>query len=182
MTEVQTAWVAGIIEGEGCISISWHGAWKRVLVSVNMTDFDVIDRLKAWSGYGSIGVNKPIQNRKQSWTWTVAKEIDVQALLNEVFPFLGKRRQAKAYDALETLKEKAAHGGLGRGRHHRAKTSCRNGHLLDEANCYVSKRGTRTCRTCRRESVQRWVMKDPDRAREIHREAIRRFRDKKRLT
>lgn len=35
------------------------------------------------------------------------------------------------------------------------KTHCLNGHLLSDVNVYVSPRGDRTCRACRREAARR---------------------------
>ena len=37
----------------------------------------------------------------------------------------------------------------------RAKTHCRHGHPFDEANTYVTPRGHRVCRPCRRVNAQR---------------------------
>lgn len=46
---------------------------------------------------------------------------------------------------------------VARGRNPRAsKTHCPAGHPYDEANTYVDTRGSRNCRTCRRESGLRW--------------------------
>jgi hypothetical protein len=42
MTETQIAWIAGIIEGEGCIWVGRQKNWKRTVLNVSMTDYDVI--------------------------------------------------------------------------------------------------------------------------------------------
>lgn len=39
--------------------------------------------------------------------------------------------------------------------------SCKNGHVLDEANTYVYKTGHKTCRTCHRETQRRRVHENP---------------------
>lgn len=36
---------------------------------------------------------------------------------------------------------------------------CKHGHVYDEENTYITKGGTRTCRTCRREGLRRWYAK-----------------------
>jgi len=178
MTEIQVAWIAGLVEGEGCISVgSCHG-WQRASVSVAMTDYDVILRLQQWSGVGCITAARRIAGKKQAWVWTVNKQVDLADLLSKIFPFLCSRRQAKAQSALDLLNEKMQSGGLGRGRFHRSKTQCRNGHIFSDENTYTSKRGTRCCRICRRESVKRWVTKDPEKARLAHRDGTRRFRER----
>lgn len=43
------------------------------------------------------------------------------------------------------------------GRFQRAKTHCPKGHLYDEANTYVTPKGKRMCRTCRRWPKKRVV-------------------------
>lgn len=40
-----------------------------------------------------------------------------------------------------------------------AKTACLNGHPFDAENTYVSPKGSRECRTCRREAGRRWDQK-----------------------
>jgi hypothetical protein len=40
------------------------------------------------------------------------------------------------------------------GAHERAKTHCPQGHPYDEANTYITKRGARNCRVCRREGMR----------------------------
>jgi len=72
----------------------------------------------------------------------------------------------------------------------RAKTECPNGHPYNEANTYTTKEG-RGCRTCKQtaaraaylrdremviERSRRWRLANPDRARELSREAARRRR------
>lgn len=97
------AWVAGIIEGEGSISVRSNGL---IEVHVNMTDLDVIQRLAAITGVGRVtGPAKP-PRYKAHWKpiayWQVARQDDTAALLMTIFPFLGARRRAKAAEALAT--------------------------------------------------------------------------------
>jgi hypothetical protein len=179
MNEIQTAWVAGIIEGEGCINIA-HLQGFRVSISVNMTDFDVITRLREWSQVGTISTLQPRPGRKNAWIWTVSSQIDVQRLLTTIRPFLCERRSLKAKEALAVLEDKRQHGGLGRGRYHRGKTVCPKGHPYDEVNMYIDRRGTRKCRACARAAVKRWEAQDPEHAKQVHRDAQRRFRQKSR--
>ena len=182
MTKVQSAWVAGIVEGEGCISVGHVKNWSRTSVQVNMTDFDVIARLQRWTKLGSVHMNRPLPDRKQSWTWSVNRQAEVKELLTLIFPFLCGRRQAKALLALELLEGKEENGGLGRGRQHRAKSRCRNGHAFSKENTYIDNRGCRKCRTCKREAVKKWEAQDPEGAKRLHRDATRRFRQRAKQT
>jgi len=181
MTKIQIAWIAGIIEGEGCIWVGWQRNWHRTLVHVGMTDHDVIERLQKWSGFGSISAYKKRKRRKQIWVWSVQKQEEVWKLLKAITPFLGKRRSMKANDAMALLQEKMSDGGLGRGRFHRSKTECRNGHPYDKKNTYMDSRGARKCRICKNEAVKRWKMKDPEKFKAFHREATRLCRKRQKM-
>lgn len=44
--------------------------------------------------------------------------------------------------------------GVGPTAIHAAKTHCPKGHPYDEENTYIDKRGSRVCRTCRREDMR----------------------------
>lgn len=38
----------------------------------------------------------------------------------------------------------------------KARSHCKNGHLLDDANTYVDATGVRSCRTCKREQMRKY--------------------------
>lgn len=92
MQTSQAAWVAGIIEGEGCIS--WNGKGSA-RIRVKMSDRDVIDQLQAWTGVGSIRTDAPRANRKQIYVWTVDRAEELEVLYADVAPWLMSRRAAK---------------------------------------------------------------------------------------
>jgi hypothetical protein len=75
-----------------------------------------------------------------------------------------------------------------------ARTHCKSGHPFDDSNLYVFPDGTRTCLTCKRQRAREhyeqnrqryidkaaeWYAANPERARELGREAQRRQRAKK---
>jgi hypothetical protein len=76
----------------------------------------------------------------------------------------------------------------------RDRTSCRKGHPYVEENLYIDRKGNRGCLTCKKDGARRyyerhreltirraaeWSRANPDRARELGREAQRRQRAKK---
>lgn len=92
-------WAIGVFEGEGTITTDGHGRWN---VKVEMTDVDVIYRLKrAWS-VGNITTRKR-PNRQQTWTLRLSRQEDVKWLLESILPFLSVRRTTRALEALQTL-------------------------------------------------------------------------------
>lgn len=117
MKPEQLGWVAGIIEGEGSISVTAAqkigNVYTYPLVIVGMTDEDVVRRLHEWSGIGRVtgpfcppsrGTNKP------HWCWSVNKISHVEALCAAIAPFLSERRQ----EQVRVMRQKIAERTLKR--------------------------------------------------------------------
>jgi len=108
------AWAAGLIEGEGCISMQnrklsgvrggrpgWH-------LTVQMTDEDVLRRLASVIGLGRVGgpyVNKGDGKKpyKPIWSWNISSRAHCYAVLTALWPWLGARRREKVREALLSL-------------------------------------------------------------------------------
>lgn len=140
------AWVAGIVEGEG--TIVWApkppGARRgpNVYLRVKMSDLDVIERLKSWTGIGTITTVRKEVNRKQCWSWTVSRHEDLLSLFDAIEPYLLSRRAGRVVDVRESLhqwRRDVAQRAL----------SCRKGkHLLPN--------GETRCKPCRNEYAREW--------------------------
>lgn len=105
MNEVEKAYTAGIIDGEGCLSITLHRTKRerQILhrISVNNTNKALIEWLvektKLGHLYSYSGVNGyyATGNRKPPYVWTLCAGA-VRELLPEIMPYLVlKRRQAE---------------------------------------------------------------------------------------
>lgn len=97
------AWAAGLFEGEGCIHPRKDG--RNVVLSLKMTDEDVVRRFALWAGCGTQITARPPAtpkgtSRKATWRWQTGRREDVIRLLNLMMPYLGVRRSARAEDAL----------------------------------------------------------------------------------
>ena len=103
MTDVEVAWVAGLIEGEGCIST--FGKKRRYYwnVRVGMTDLDTIRKLRGITGMGIIYTQKVTGNRKPAWRWSVNRQAEVRELLTKILPHMGARRTEKIHEALHQI-------------------------------------------------------------------------------
>jgi hypothetical protein len=133
MSEPEIAWLAGIYDGEGSLSYSKHSnAW---VLSVNMTDQDVIDHLAQVTGVGVVAPRKLYPNRKQQWQWRVNMRVQQAVLLRAMHPWLSARRRARIAE-FETWLETA-----GPGRSER-RAPCKRGHDVTDK----TKRGD--CRPC----------------------------------
>lgn len=139
--EAQLAWAAGIFEGEGCFRFTGkRGGGAHIC----MTDLDVLERFAAIVGFGSLRSDAKSRgpSRKLLHYWYVQNKRDVLLLIEMFWPWLGQRRQKRARELVERLKD--CHGIAG-------ATHCRRGHEINEENTYISIAGKRQCRVCRRE-------------------------------
>jgi len=104
----QIGYLAGILDGEGYISLkpSRGGSGMIIRVGVNMTDLDVLERCQEIAGAGVIagprirGTNKPI------WIWNINHQRDAVAVLMTVYPLVGARRKRRIEEALAAWKAK----------------------------------------------------------------------------
>lgn len=133
MKELDAAWLAGLVEGEGTLIFTNKNA---VALTVFMTDLDVLERCREVAGVGSVrgpyGDGRP--NRKPIYKWSVNKADHVREVLGAIRPFMGQRRAERIDAALERL-------GNIRGRTARL---CDRGHN----NWKPDGRGKRYCRDC----------------------------------
>lgn len=94
------AWLAGLFEGEGCITTAGKSNGLYVL-RLAMTDFDVVERAAAVVGVGRLYDAPPGKpGDKPQRLWVVSKSADVQAVLAAIWPWLGERRRQRAREAL----------------------------------------------------------------------------------
>lgn len=109
---VKRAWVAGIIEGEGCLGLHMKQPKKSepypmFKISVNMTDEDVIKKLHAYVGAGTISGPCFHKNPKFKpfWRWHVNRRDIVYLLCSLLLPHFGNRRAAKAQKIMEAINQ-----------------------------------------------------------------------------
>ncbi|AEK09399.1 HNH endonuclease [Mycobacterium phage LittleE] len=141
INEANIAWLAGLFEGEGCMSIAKNGGTR---LTIRMTDRDVIEQVFAMFPSTRIQVVEPQQdNWKTQYAWRVSDPSKVREILGLLLPWFGERRAARARELLHHLDTRP---GLG---HWAKRTQCVNGHEFSEENTYVNpNNGYRSCRTC----------------------------------
>jgi hypothetical protein len=115
-------WVAGLLEGEGSFGpyIGKSGTNKgqvRLRISCAMTDEDVIRKLHAITGFGSI--RGPIQSSpspkrllagetgeyKPIWVWESKNQEEVYEFELEIFAFMGERRKSQILNSHEARRD-----------------------------------------------------------------------------
>ena len=138
MNTLEIAWLAGIIEGEGCF-ISVLGKNPNFRIQVKMTDKDIIDRIQKITNLGSTNVEVMKNPRyKTCYHWKICIQSDVAALMMTIYPFMGERRRARIK---LLLKEWRAYPIS-------SQRPCIHGHGLEYMR--PSSKGSRECGECRR--------------------------------
>jgi hypothetical protein len=132
-------WAIGLFEGEGSIVF---GRGRSVVLSMQMTDKDMIERIRRITGRGLLSGPYQYGLHKQTWCWRVHTGTDVKGLLLRWLPVLSERRKKKALEALvrlEKLGERSVRG------------FCYKGHPWTKENTYISPKSQfRMCRACRK--------------------------------
>lgn len=142
MTEAEVAWLAGLLEGEGCFSSPPGKA--RVICA--MTDRDVIERCLEITGVGNLKFRKRYNpDRKDQWVWDVSRLRDASAIMRVVRPLMGLRRGAAIDAVLAQLVDPRP----------KARTHCKNGHEFTPETTYP-RRGYQDCRICRHNAARRY--------------------------
>lgn len=146
--DLETAWLAGLIEGEGCITF---GDKHGVAVVVQMTDEDVVRRAHDVGRVGNVTGPRLCGPHKPQWSWRVTSRDEVRDVLVAIRQWMGTRRRQRIEEALQRLAANTGPSVLWPV----TVTTCRKGHTYDAENTAVRTRlnGTtyRNCRICLRE-------------------------------
>jgi hypothetical protein len=102
MDAIETAWLAGLYEGEGCLYHRKDGGGYELVIS--MTDEDVIRKCQGVTGYGTlIHFERPEPGWKALWRWRVGRRDQIEDLLLAIRPHLGRRRGELADQFLDWM-------------------------------------------------------------------------------
>lgn len=104
MRDVELAWVAGLLEGEGSFMLKRAGGRTvRNLprVTCSMSDLDVIHKLHRVVGFGIVCTGAPHKHTGcVMHRWQSEDRDRVPQLLRELLPYMGERRSAKIREVL----------------------------------------------------------------------------------
>jgi hypothetical protein len=108
MTDIEAAWLAGLLEGEGYFQITKPRPHHptQVVIRLAMTDKDVVE--KAARLLNNIPVNEKAKTteRKTIYAISLSKRDEVEKILLQILPFMGSRRSKKINECLEVIKER----------------------------------------------------------------------------
>lgn len=102
ISEIDTSWLAGLLEGEGCFVRSGprnSNGEQTVSVKVRMTDKDVVERAGKLMKCRNIRTTDR-QNKKLIYEAGVFGNT-ARDVMKAVYPFMGERRKAKIDELLK---------------------------------------------------------------------------------
>ncbi len=118
MTDLEIAWLAGLLEGEGCFRVNDSPARKKsgrrpsLTVKLKMSDEDIVTRAADLMKAARVRAIKPSQTKanntyhnRERWSDVYELEIGGQKaedVMSAVLPYMGKRRSAKIRECLAT--------------------------------------------------------------------------------
>jgi len=96
--ELDIAWLAGLLEGEGCFHVSSPTTGRPgILVYLQMRDYDVVLRAQQLMGAGKIGHRKrSLHNPKHNDTFQISVHgRKAEPVMRDVLPYMGERKAAQ---------------------------------------------------------------------------------------
>lgn len=106
-TVEDAAWLAGVIDSDGSISVHKQGTSYTAWIRVGQMRPEVVHRIASVTGVGQV-----FQDKRGVWNWNAAAQQAV-GVLRRIWPWLHIKRQ-QAFAAVELQERKAAVGGKGR--------------------------------------------------------------------
>lgn len=92
LTDLEAAWLAGLLEGEGYFCDSTHAKTKNCgcAIRLSMTDMDVVYRVFKMIPGGSFKAKQPPGNRQVVFHWSLYKRDWVLPVLKAILPHMGQ--------------------------------------------------------------------------------------------
>lgn len=102
MTSEEAAWLAGLLEGEGCFWLGrQRGTRKReITVKLKMTDRDVVERASVLMGCPRVEMEIDKRPRKSATYVARVHGAAAARLMLAVRPYMGERRGGKIDECL----------------------------------------------------------------------------------
>ena len=100
------AWLAGLMEGEGCFGSWRNGARKKrkmIRAVISMSDKDVIERVASLLGR-NLTIDKAPKIKGKYMYRVAVTGSQAAALMLTVFPLMGHRRRDKIYQCMKEWK------------------------------------------------------------------------------
>ena len=88
ITQVDIGWIAGIIDGEGTITLERNGKWRYPSMCMSSTDKELVDAVKQFLGGLVRSVKLHGKMIKPQWHWHSTGGIKIIKTLKIISPYL----------------------------------------------------------------------------------------------
>jgi len=97
VTDLEKAWLAGFIDGEGCISLQCQRAHGKryylIRIQITQTDLGALQHVAKITGVNRLSRSKRYgANQADAWKWD-ADMTDAERILNDILPHLVRKRE-----------------------------------------------------------------------------------------
>lgn len=117
-TELEKAYIAGLFDGEGAVSILSSNTFAARLEIAN-TNLEVLEYVHSLFG-GSITERLKVERCKQSYVWYLTKRVDVLVFVEAILPHsrIKRERLLLLRDFLTIARNGEGREGVAKGRHY----------------------------------------------------------------
>jgi hypothetical protein len=105
MANEDIAWLAGLLEGEGCFTCSFQNGnnFATPRIQLTMTDQDVVEKAARLLNTKVTSTDWRTKGDKAVFRTSLARQEDLKKVLTDIHPFMGKRRQEKIDELLQVI-------------------------------------------------------------------------------
>mgnify|MGYP001565855916 CR=1 FL=1 len=98
LSDINAAWLAGLLEGEGCFGLASAGPYP--VIQLRMTDRDIVARAVEIVGAGTINVQERSNPRHRAIYYVAWTGATARAVMRALLPWMGRRRRARIGEIL----------------------------------------------------------------------------------
>ena len=108
MTDIDAAWLAGLLEGEGYFQITKprHHHPTQIVIRLSMTDKDVVEKAAKLLNNVPINEKAKTTERKTIYAISLTKRDEVEKVLLQILPYMGSRRTQRINECLKVIQER----------------------------------------------------------------------------
>ena len=108
MADIDAAWLAGLLEGEGYFQITKprHHHPTQIVIRLSMTDKDVVEKAAKLLNNVPINEKAKTTERKTIYAISLTKRDEVEKVLLQILPYMGSRRTQRINECLKVIQER----------------------------------------------------------------------------
>ena len=112
LLDIEKGYIAGLLDGEGCIAILKNNNTYTQRVNISNTNKETLDWIQNRLGFGNVKPKQQTGNRRQGYDWCTGDHEEIRQLIELVLPIL-RIKKKQALLILEFISLGYAAGGVG---------------------------------------------------------------------